>query len=130
MTAQTGEYLSFNGRTLHGSVENTTPHFRCSIDFRGTEVVNGVGNKPLNNYRRISDGQATDALPPFDNLNAVKYINGATGASTKYQHILLEAYAADKGLSIVRNEAEIETIAQRPVLCAYAERNVPSPTGL
>ena len=38
VTAQTGEYLSFNGRTLHGSVENTTRYFRCSIDFRGTEV--------------------------------------------------------------------------------------------
>lgn len=127
VTAQPGEYLSFNARTLHGSVENSTGHFRCSIDFRGTLLTDGVGNKPLNNYRIIEQGTAREAVKQFATRSSVKYINGATGASTKYQHILLEAYAAEQGLSIVRNEAEIESVAARPVLCAYANRDVPSP---
>lgn len=127
VTAQPGEYLSFNARTLHGSVENSAGHFRCSIDFRGTAVTAGVGNKPLNNYRIIERGSAREAVRQFETRSAVKYINGATGASTKYQHILLEAYAAEQGLSIVRNEAEIESVAARPVLFAYANRDVPSP---
>ncbi len=127
VTAQPGEYLSFNARTLHGSVENIAGHFRCSIDFRGTSVNAGVGNKPLSNYRIIEQGAAREAVQQINSRLAVKYINGATGASTKYQHILLEAYAAEQGLSIVRNEAEIESVAARPVLSAYANRDVPSP---
>ena len=127
VTAQPGEYLSFSARTLHGSVENRAGHFRCSIDFRGTTAANGVGNKPLNNYRLIEQGVARDTVQQFESTSAVKYINGATGASTKYQHILLEAYAAEHGLRIVRNEAEIESVPERPVLCAYSIRDVPSP---
>ena len=32
-TAQPGEYLNFSARTLHGSIENRSGSFRCSIDF-------------------------------------------------------------------------------------------------
>ncbi len=124
-TAQPGEYLSFSARTLHGSVHNHSGCFRCSIDFRGTTVEAGVGNKPLSNYRTIDHEHSYNAVASHETTAAVKYINGAGGVSTKYQHILLEAYAQENGLDIVRNEAEIESIPARPVLSAYACRDVP-----
>ena len=121
-----GEYLKFDSRVLHGSVGNSSDAFRCSFDFRGCLVDSGVGNKPLTNYRLIEDGAVKTAVETFCEGKAVKYISGATGASTKYQHILLEAYARENGIAIVRNEAEIESVPSRPVLGAYAQRAVPN----
>ena len=120
-----GEYLSFDARTLHGSVGNSSGKFRCSFDFRGSPIKTGVGNKPLSNYRLVTEDGVESATPEFIDGVAVKYISGASGASTKYQHILLEAYARDHQLKIIRNEAEIESIPARPVMSAYAARTVP-----
>ena len=120
-----GEYLKFDSRVLHGSVGNSSDAFRCSFDFRGCLVESGVGNKPLTNYRMIEDSVVKTEVQSFSDGKAVKYISGATGASTKYQHILLEAYARENGIAIVRNEAEIESVPSRPVLGAYGQRAVP-----
>ena len=127
-----GEYLAFGARALHGSVANTSGRFRCSLDFRGMPAAGGVGNKSRAQYRAIgADGrpETDEAADAFAGGRAVKYINGATGASTKYQHVLLEAYARENALAVVRNEAEIEAVPSRPVLAAYARRDAPDPRG-
>ncbi len=126
-TCQCGEYLVFNSTTLHGSVGNSSNSFRCSFDFRGSPVSEGVGNKSLSNYRVIENSTSYSAVAEFEGGKALKYINGSIGPNTKYQHILIETYAADNGMRITRNEAEIESIRNRPVLRAYTTRKIDDP---
>ncbi len=121
-----GQYLTFCGRTLHGSVRNTSGVLRCSIDFRGCAGQHELGSKPLNNYRIIGAGGARDATDSYLHTQAVKYVCGAGGISTKYQHVLIEAYAHDNGMSVVCNEAEIEALPSLPVLSAYLRREAPT----
>ena len=121
-----GQYLSFDARTLHGSVANESRGFRISLDFRGCQLNQSLGNKPLNNYRIIDGNEAREAAPNYADVQAVKYINGASGASAKFQHILIESYAAEHKAALVRNEAEIESLPACPVLFAYASRKAPA----
>ena len=121
-----GEYLTFSGQTLHGSVGNHANALRCSIDFRGCASAAELGTKPLSNYRIISADGAREAAPNHTGARAVKYVCGAAGVSTKYQHILTEAYAHENAISIVRNEAEIEALSSLPVLSAYLQRQAPA----
>ncbi|MFK7967482.1 MAG: phytanoyl-CoA dioxygenase family protein [Burkholderiaceae bacterium] len=121
-----GQYLSFDARTLHGSVANDSRGFRISLDFRGCQLDQSLGNKPLNNYRVVDGNEAREAAPSYADVRAVKYINGASGASAKFQHILIESYAAEHQAALVRNEAEIESLPACPVLFAYASRKAPA----
>ena len=98
------------------------------IRDRGSPCSSGVGNKPKSNYRLVESGQASPASKSYQGGSALKYINGSNGVSTKYQHIIIEAYASESGLKVTRNEAEIESVPSKPVLTAYTRRVVPNPS--
>jgi hypothetical protein len=116
--------LLFHSSVIHGSLKNTSAKTRISIDLRFSLNPQNLGNKFPADFENISSVVCTDSQTSLSDENKVtrclKYINGEFGHSTRTQHILINAYAKERNLNIVAQEAEIEGFFQ-PVLKYYVK---------
>jgi hypothetical protein len=110
----------FNSRILHESPLNSSQQMRISFDFRIGDIGDRTSTKNISEYYRWNGEKYSSDESRFLN-KFIKYIHGGKGISTLAQHLLIEAYAREKNINIVGQEAEIERFGT-PMLRFHAEK--------
>lgn len=102
----------FSSRALHASPKNTSEITRISFDFRIYHRNDNSCTKEAELFYKSDEFETLHKDHQNVDQNRqhryLKFIIGGNGASTKSQHIIIDAFARENNINIVAQEAEIE----------------------